>query len=549
MGFSILPPTEVGCPIPENTPHAVSVTLPTWEATVAYEEGEDWVVQKMSSGYPRFFVHSRIQELCAWAEQRYGRPGECAWAFPTFEIAKRCRDFVRARSDHKKIRIMQLTTPHNDEGVPPVTIVFVFVPVALKPICKQYWQHTGEGISSRLGEFCLEEFSVIPKTDGHVKDYNAFHGSKFEEKVSAKPISESAEMQTFVEERFGRNLDGKFAAEAKEALQKRISSQIKHFSQNDVFLYPTGMTAIFSAHRAILEIAGDHKSICFGFPYVDTLNILRKFGPGVHFLGNGEDVDIDEVERLCKEEKILALFCEVPSNPLLKTPDLKRLRALADKYNFAIIVDDTVGNMLNIDVHDYADVVASSLTKVFSGDSNVMGGCIVLNSKSPWYSKFQETLEHQYEDTVWGEDAIYLERNSRDFAERNSHINQNAEAVVELLEKSPLVKKVFYPKTAPSKHHYEAIKTENGGYGGLVSIVLNDEDSAKRFFDTLQTAKGPSLGTNFTLTCPYAILAHYGELDFVESFGVDRNLVRISVGLEPKEELIRVFEKALSVCQ
>lgn len=53
MPLKLTPPTEVGCPIPANTPHAVSVTLPTWDANVAYEEGEDWVSSKMTSGYPR----------------------------------------------------------------------------------------------------------------------------------------------------------------------------------------------------------------------------------------------------------------------------------------------------------------------------------------------------------------------------------------------------------------------------------------------------------------------------------------------------------------
>lgn len=63
-----MPSQEIGMPIP-NIPHAVSVTLPTWEATVGYEEGEDWVVSKMNSGYPRFFIHSSIQKLCSNLEK------------------------------------------------------------------------------------------------------------------------------------------------------------------------------------------------------------------------------------------------------------------------------------------------------------------------------------------------------------------------------------------------------------------------------------------------------------------------------------------------
>lgn len=113
----------------------------------------------------------------------------------------------------------------------------------------------------------------------------------------------------------------------------------------------------------------------FRFPYTDTLKILQKFGPGCIFYGLGEEKDIDDLEaRLEGGERYLALFCECPSNPLLKTPNLRRLRALADKYDFLIVIDETIGNFSNIAVLDVSDIVVSSLTKVFSGDSNVMGG-------------------------------------------------------------------------------------------------------------------------------------------------------------------------------
>jgi cystathionine gamma-synthase len=111
------------------------------------------------------------------------------------------------------------------------------------------------------------------------------------------------------------------------------------------------------------------------FPYIDTLKILEKFGPGCIFYGHGSAEDLDDLElRLANGEKILALFCEFPGNPLLKSPDVSRIRDLAHKYDFAVVIDETIGNFLNINVLPYADVVVSSLTKVFSGDSNVMGG-------------------------------------------------------------------------------------------------------------------------------------------------------------------------------
>src|SRR5882757_3106652 len=116
--------------------------------------------------------------------------------------------------------------------------------------------------------------------------------------------------------------------------------------------------------------------------------------------GLGVDTDIDKLEILLEEEfnlnpadpPILALFTEFPSNPLLRSANLPRLRALADKYDFLIIIDETIGNFVNVEVLPYADVVVSSLSKVFSGASNVMGGryvfpllCIIWRFLTYWF--------------------------------------------------------------------------------------------------------------------------------------------------------------------
>ena len=66
------------------------------------------------------------------------------------------------------------------------------------------------------------------------------------------------------------------------------------------------------------------------------------------------------------------------------------------------------------------------------------------------------------------------------------------------------------------------------------------------FYDALGVNKGPSLGTNFTLACPYTLLAHYTELSWAASYGVESELVRISVGLEPVSTLKDVLASALN---
>ena len=75
--------------------------------------------------------------------------------------------------------------------------------------------------------------------------------------------------------------------------------------------------------------------------------------------------------------------------------------------------------------------------------------------------------------------------------------------------------------------------------------MLNSEQEAQNFYDNLAIYKGPSLGTNFTLACPYTILAHHNELEWAKEYGVDRWLIRVSVGLEDPDWLLQTFKDAL----
>ncbi|EGW34767.1 uncharacterized protein SPAPADRAFT_57835 [Spathaspora passalidarum NRRL Y-27907] len=590
MQLQTSPSQEIGMPIP-NIPHAVSVTLPTWEATVGYEEGEDWVVSKMRSGYPRFFIHPIIQDLSKRVEHKYGRDGERCMIFPSYKVAKRCREFIQSKAKtNASRRVLQLSTPapasEDDKStVIAATIGVVFFPASEYPLAKNYWQHSGEGISSRMGEYVLKElFEKEPVSNGRTGNMKSELQSQ---KIQSRSPSISAarggsqsnssnngsaevdkEFSTFIEQKYGRVLDLKFTQGAKMALRRRICGKVdksknqieemekarrgKHLGETDVYLFPSGMASIFFAHFSLLQTSKGEpkKSVCFGFPYVDTLNILKKFGPGVYFYGLGDDDSLDELEQGLESGAIdiMALFCECPSNPLLKTPNLARIRALADKYNFAVVIDETVGNFLNISVLPYADIVCSSLTKVFSGDSNVLAGSLILNPLSSYYPTLKKFFNEEYEDLFWAEDALWLERNSRDFAERVHKIDNTAEQVVDLLNNNDLISKVYYPSLSASRKYYDVIKNVNGGYGGLISFLFKDPEHAVKFFNVVNLHKGPSLGTNFTLACPYAILAHYQELEEIAQWEVDRNLIRISIGLEDPVELLKVLQSSLQEC-
>jgi cystathionine gamma-synthase len=144
-------------------------------------------------------------------------------------------------------------------------------------------------------------------------------------------------------------------------------------------------------------------------------------------------------------------------------------------------------------------------------------------------------------------DAEVLEKNSRDVRERVSVINRNAKILAKRLSQHPLVDRVYHPSLNASIAALSDESTPSVGFGGLLSVVLkNPATTTPVVFDRLEVCKGPNLGTNFTLCCPYTILAHYTELDFVEECGVSRWLLRISIGMEPVEELWQRFEQAFA---
>lgn len=102
-----------------------------------------------------------------------------------------------------------------------------------------------------------------------------------------------------------------------------------------------------------------------------------KHGPWQKFIGykRGTEQDLQDLtQRLEAGERIGALSCEIPSNIFLSTMALPRLRALADEYGFMIACDDTVAGFVNLDLMPYVDVMLTSLTKSFSGASDVTGG-------------------------------------------------------------------------------------------------------------------------------------------------------------------------------
>lgn len=479
--------SDLGRPLPDS-PHATSVALPLWQHVVDYEEGRPELIERLALGYPRFVIHPAVAALNQQATVRFAQPGNGTFLAPSGRVAECCARFLRdVRGAAARVEVLDDTGIH--------AVVF---PLEVADSAKHFWQHFGEIVSSRR--------AVAVQEGRHPR------------------VCDTG---------------------AKQRIRAQIAA-IAGCASDDVYLYSSGMAALAAALRVAQALAPGARSVQMGFPYVDGLKMQTVWGPGAHFYPTLSEVDYGRVESLViSGEPISAVFSEVVGNPLLRMADVLRLSALCRPRGIPLVVDDTVATFGNVDLLPHVDVVTSSLTKHFSGVGDVMAGSLILNAKSPRYGDLKATLDAQFEDLLWPEDAAVLADNAEDFLPRLARINRSTELLCDALHEHPAVERVHYPKFE-TPELYASVRKPEGGFGGLFSLVLKHEARVSApYYDQLRVSKGPSLGTNFTLACPYTLLAHYNELDWAESLGISRHLIRVSVGLEAPEDLLERFLSGL----
>ena len=481
-------PADLGAPLPPS-PHANSVCLPTWKDVIDYEEKKPRVLTRLRAGYPRFVIPPCVVQFLVLCGRRFARPGERCLAYPSERAARRSVAALQ-RWNGAAARI----EPWSDGRV------FVVVyPEAAHEWAIKYWRHSGDGISSRHAEALL-------KADTREPD----------------------------------------SAAARHAVRARIAA-LMDVPADCVLLFPSGMAAIYTAHRALTARRPGARSVQFGFPYVDTLKIQQDLGPGAIFLPFGNEAELPDLAAALAAEPVSGLFCEYPSNPLLGTPPLREVDALCARHAVPVVVDDTLSTYANVNPLPACDLVVTSLTKFFTGRGDVMAGAIVLNPQRPLAGTLRAALAAEFEDTIWGGDALVMDAYSVDFVERMHQTNATAAALTSWLREQPEVAEVYYPLFR-DRARYDAFKRPDAGYSGLFSLVLKDPaKTSAPFFNRLEISKGPNLGTTFSLACPFTLLAHYGELDWAERCGVSRHLIRFSIGLEDAADLQDRFARALKV--
>ncbi|GJE85150.1 PLP-dependent transferase [Phanerochaete sordida] len=541
---------HVGDPIPAGD-HSIVMYMPTWDETLSFKRNEPETVQRIRTGYPRFFMPHVVRKLTKRLEETFALSSERAVLLRSLVGAEACRAFIASQAGAEAhIKAFQPLSPCSDSQ-----IFMVIFPEAAMPTALTFWQHTGFGVSSRFAELYLLFLDSLRNPPAVLED-----SLLAQKREQGRPIARGAAgPKAVIQDRVARLITHNMECD----IHRGPKTSLLPVTADDVFLYPTGVTAIWTAHQLLLSTLGLQKSVCFGFPYTDTLKILEKWGPGCHFYPDGNEADLKSLEAMLASERarspseapVLALFTESTSNPLLRSVDLPRLRALADEYGFAIVIDETIGNFANVDVLPYADMVVTSLTKIFSGRANTMGGSIVLNPLRRHYTALKGALERTWEDLFFEPDAEVLEFNSRTFCARAAQIDTNAEALCDFLRAhgSTVVAQLNYPKWQ-TRALYDAARSTyaggaRGGFGGLFSLVFRAPRAAHAFFDALACAKGPSLGTNFTLATPYVLFSHWHEQEWAASHGVPADLVRLSVGTEDTQELLDMVAVALRAAE
>ncbi|KAI1324630.1 cystathionine gamma-synthase [Xylariaceae sp. FL0255] len=545
-----LPP--LGAPVP-SVPHAISCQLPKWQDVLEFASRSGRLIAAQKGGYPRSFLHQDVRKVHDFCVKNFGSEDEICFLFPSLESANAGASYLRAasgmhgESDPARVRVQSISFEVNDHcpGISPnVALHALFVPKGAINEALVYWRLTGTGISSRLAEDLIPTLSTAQIVGsenankyGHSSDLSTADGELAYSTLRAR-IAEFLERAPIGGPRFPKA------------------------SAKDVYLYPTGMAAIYGLTMALRDWPGT-KFVVFGFPYELTLKVQEAFAKDSVFYGFGTLSEMELLEdylHMLSQQgtSIQAVWCECASNPLLRTVDFDRLRRLADRYGFLIIVDDTIASSANVDVLGVADIVVTSLTKSFSGCADVMGGSVALNPRSPFYERLQAAVSANYRNDFYYRDAIQLEMNSRGFLARAAVMNRNASEIVDFLipfaddPKAPL-RRIYYPSTCTwSTANYEArmrppTEEFTPGYGCLFTLDFDTVDHAAIFYDALDICKGPSLGAPVSLALPYVQVVFSKEKPWAARYGVRESIVRIAVGVEDVKVLRDRFARAIAV--
>jgi len=241
------------------------------------------------------------------------------------------------------------------------------------------------------------------------------------------------------------------------------------------------------------------------------------------------------------------VWIETPTNPLLKIFDIALISEFAHTKNALVVVDNTFATPyfqkpLNLG----ADIVVHSTTKYINGHSDVIGGAVVLDNeelhdKIKFYQMAIGAVPSPF-------DSWLILRGIKTLAVRMRQHEINASRVALFLQKHPKVESVFFPGLKTHVNHQVAAK-QMTGFGGLVSFnIKGGLEAANKFFKGLKIfSLAESLGGVESLANYSTIMTHGGfPDDLKKKIGITDNLIRLSIGIEYVDDLIKDLDDALN---
>ncbi|MEC0273697.1 cystathionine beta-lyase [Peribacillus frigoritolerans] len=308
------------------------------------------------------------------------------------------------------------------------------------------------------------------------------------------------------------------------------------------FAFSSGMAAISTAF--LLLSAGDHIVISedvYGGTFRMVTSVLNRFNIEHTFV---DMTDLESV-KAAVQPNTRAIYIETPSNPLLKVTDIQAVCDIAKKAGALSFVDNTfLTPALQKPLNLGADVVLHSATKFLSGHSDVVAGLAVV--KDPELAARLGSLQNSFGAVLGVQDAWLVMRGLKTLSVRMEHSQKGAEKIAAYLKEQPLVKKVYYPGLADHPQH--AIqKGQSLGAGAVLSFELESEEIFRSFVNTVELPVfAVSLGAVESILSYPAKMSHAAmPADEREKRGITNSLLRLSVGLENPDDLIKDFDAAL----
>lgn len=322
-------------------------------------------------------------------------------------------------------------------------------------------------------------------------------------------------------------------------LSKKIAA-LEHAEA--AMIFASGMAAISTVFFALLK-AGDH-IVVQNTLYGGTANFIREEFPkhGIEFtFTNGYNVS-DFSAAIRPNTKVIHI--ETPSNPLLTITDIKAVASLAKSNNIISTIDNTFASPVNQNPIDLGiDIVMHSATKYLGGHSDILAGAVASSNQhmeTIW--NVGKNLGGSLSDfTVW-----MLERSIKTLGLRVKAQNRNAKKLAKFLQDHDAVKKVYYPGLKNHPQHALA-KSQMKGFGGMLSFELIDSLNANEFLSALKLIK-PSMslaGVESTMLLPYSTSHALLTQEQRVALGITNNLIRFSVGIESKRDLMLDIEQAI----